>query len=133
MIMLCSECFSTTVIHNYIGRYYTIEHIMPKTLTNQWISMLGENYKVIHEKYLHTIGNLTLTKYNSEMSNKPFPVKKDYIVKNSALRLNYDLKNNKILTAEDLLCNKESKAKIIFNSDPEQLVKQVLEELDKRS
>lgn len=43
----------------------TIEHIMPQNLTPNWIEMLGDNYKEIHEKYLHTIGNLTLTGYNS--------------------------------------------------------------------
>ncbi|GAA8457644.1 hypothetical protein KKKH21_07980 [Helicobacter pylori] len=57
---------------------YTIEHIMPQTLTEdteEWKRDLGENFKEIHNKYLHTIGNLTLTGYNSEYSNKSFQKK----------------------------------------------------------
>ena len=54
----------------------TIEHIMPQKLSEEWINQLGDNYKDIHEKYLHTLGNLTLTFYNSEMSNKLFNEKK---------------------------------------------------------
>lgn len=53
-----------------------IEHIMPQTLTPEWQKDLGENFEAIHEKYLHTIGNLTLTGYNAEYSNKSFQEKK---------------------------------------------------------
>lgn len=68
----------------------TIEHIMPQNLTPNWIEMLGDNYKEIHEKYLHTIGNLTLTGYNSQMSNRPFQDKKNIEngFNNSRLKLN---------------------------------------------
>ncbi len=55
-----------------------IEHIMPQTLTPEWQRDLGENFQAIHEKYLHTIGNLTLTGYNYEYSNKSFQKKKRY-------------------------------------------------------
>lgn len=54
----------------------TIEHIMPQTLTSWWENHLGEHHEYIHEMFLDTIGNLTLTKYNSELSNKPFIDKK---------------------------------------------------------
>jgi uncharacterized protein with ParB-like and HNH nuclease domain len=54
----------------------TIEHIMPQTLSNTWRNELGVDYENIHLTYLHTIGNLTLTAYNSEMSNKSFSEKK---------------------------------------------------------
>ena len=47
----------------------TIEHVMPQTLSEEWKAELGENWEEVHEKYLHTIGNLTLTGYNSELSN----------------------------------------------------------------
>ncbi|MCQ2835761.1 DUF262 and DUF1524 domain-containing protein [Helicobacter pylori] len=72
-----------------------IEHIMPQTLTFEWERDLGENFKAIHEKYLHTIGNLTLTGYNSEYSNKPFQEKRDMEngFKQSSLRLNQGLKD----------------------------------------
>jgi uncharacterized protein with ParB-like and HNH nuclease domain len=55
----------------------TIEHIMPQTLTPDWKKELGENWTEIHEKYLHTLGNITLTGYNSEYSNRPFIEKRD--------------------------------------------------------
>lgn len=73
----------------------TIEHIMPQTLTEEWKRDLGENFKAIHEKYLHTIGNLTLTGYNSEYSNKPFKEKRDMEkgFKQSPLKLNQSLKD----------------------------------------
>lgn len=56
---------------------FSIEHIMPqnKNLNNEWKSALGDNYADVQKKYLHTIGNLTLTAYNSEMSDKSFEEK----------------------------------------------------------
>lgn len=63
---------------------YSIEHIMPQTLTEKWRKDLGENYQEIHEKFVNTIGNLTVTAYNSELSNKPFHIKKrDFYAKSS--------------------------------------------------
>ncbi|MGL2808179.1 GmrSD restriction endonuclease domain-containing protein [Helicobacter pylori] len=72
-----------------------IEHIMPQTLTPKWQKDLGENFKAIHEKYLHTIGNLTLTGYNSEYSNNSFQEKRDMEkgFKQSSLKLNQSLKD----------------------------------------
>ncbi len=57
---------------------YTIEHILPQNpdLSVEWKNMLGERWKEIQEQYLHTIGNLTLTGYNSELSDRSFPQKK---------------------------------------------------------
>jgi uncharacterized protein with ParB-like and HNH nuclease domain/predicted transport protein len=76
---------------------YTIEHIMPQNemLSEEWKTQLGENWKEIHEKYLHTIGNLTLTGYNPELSDKPFNVKRDMEggFKDSPIRLNRELAN----------------------------------------
>lgn len=56
----------------------TIEHIMPqnKNLSTAWQNMLGENWQEVHDTYMHTLGNLTLTGYNSELGDKPFDVKK---------------------------------------------------------
>ena len=56
---------------------FTIEHVMPQKLNQAWRLELGENFGEIHEKYLHTIGNLTLTAYNPEYSNRPFKEKRD--------------------------------------------------------
>lgn len=68
----------------------SIEHIMPQTLTPAWREALGENYAAIHEQWLHSIANLTLTGYNSNYSNRPFAEKKtmDYGFIKSGLRLN---------------------------------------------
>lgn len=71
---------------------YTIEHIMPQTknLSLEWQADLGDEWQEVQKKYLHTIGNLTLTAYNSEMSDRPFLEKMDMPggFKESALRLN---------------------------------------------
>ncbi len=58
---------------------YTLEHIMPqnKNLSQEWKNDLGPNWNEIQEKYLHTAGNLTLTGYNSELSDKPFLEKRN--------------------------------------------------------
>lgn len=58
---------------------YTIEHIMPQNedLTTEWQQALGDEWQRVHEKYLHTLGNLTLTGYNSEYSDRPFKEKRD--------------------------------------------------------
>lgn len=57
---------------------YTVEHIMPQNenLSAEWQQDLGPDWKEIHSSLLHTLGNLTLTGYNSEYSDKPFKVKK---------------------------------------------------------
>ncbi|MGL2378255.1 GmrSD restriction endonuclease domain-containing protein [Helicobacter pylori] len=74
---------------------YTTEHIMPQTLEKEWERDLGENFQAIHDKYLHTIGNLTLTGYNPEYSNKSFQEKRDMEkgFKQSPLKLNQSLKD----------------------------------------
>lgn len=56
---------------------YTVEHVMPQTLTSEWKQELGDDYQTIHELWLHKIGNLTLTGYNSELSNHTFKEKRD--------------------------------------------------------
>tara|TARA_R110002096_G_scaffold101316_1_gene224001 strand:+ start:7409 stop:9481 length:2073 start_codon:yes stop_codon:yes gene_type:complete len=74
---------------------YTIEHIMPQNenLSPEWQKDLGENWQEIQETYLHTLGNLTLTGYNSEYSDRPFRQKRDTPkgFKHSPLKLNEGL------------------------------------------
>ncbi len=65
----------------------TIEHIMPQTMTDEWRSMLGPKHAEVYDQWLHTAGNLTLTAYNAELSNKPFDEKLDYL-RESGLALN---------------------------------------------
>ncbi|MCD8098080.1 MAG: DUF1524 domain-containing protein [Lachnospiraceae bacterium] len=71
---------------------YTIEHIMPQNsnLSVEWQIELGTNWKEVQKTYIHTIGNLTLTAYNSEMIDRPFMSKMSMEggFKESALRLN---------------------------------------------
>ncbi|MBO5014661.1 MAG: DUF262 domain-containing protein [Bacteroidaceae bacterium] len=56
----------------------SIEHIMPQNsnISTEWQVMLGTNWATVKDKYLHTLGNLTLTGYNSELGDKPFAEKK---------------------------------------------------------
>jgi uncharacterized protein with ParB-like and HNH nuclease domain len=72
-----------------------IEHIMPQTLSVKWKGSLGENWEEVHNKYLNTLGNITLTGYNSKMSNRPFIEKRDIEkgFKDSKLSLNKFLRN----------------------------------------
>ncbi|MGL2908838.1 GmrSD restriction endonuclease domain-containing protein [Helicobacter pylori] len=81
-----------------------IEHIMPQTLNPEWKRDLGENFQAIHEKYLHTIGNLTLTGYNEKYSNKSFQEKRDMEkgFKQSPLRLNQSLKDLESFGEEEI-------------------------------
>ena len=58
---------------------YTIEHIMPQNpnLSQEWRQALGPDWEKVQERKLHTLGNLTLTGYNSEYSDRPFQEKRD--------------------------------------------------------
>jgi uncharacterized protein with ParB-like and HNH nuclease domain/predicted transport protein len=58
---------------------YTIEHIMPQNenLSAQWKTDLGPEWERIQKTWLHTLGNLTLTGYNPELSDRPFAEKRD--------------------------------------------------------
>jgi uncharacterized protein with ParB-like and HNH nuclease domain len=72
----------------------TIEHIMPQTINSEWRDEIGHDYSdEIHNKYLHTLGNLTLTGYNSELGNLPFSEKKKKYLE-SGISMNRDLCRN---------------------------------------
>lgn len=72
----------------------SIEHIMPQKLNEIWKNELGTNFEKIHEKYLHNLGNLTLTGYNTELGQKSFSEKKELIRQNShIIVLNKDILN----------------------------------------
>ncbi len=58
-----------------------IEHVMPQTLTEGWKGQLGDDWAAAHEYWLHTVGNLTLTGYNPELSNAEFPKKQVILAK----------------------------------------------------
>lgn len=101
-------------IDNLIAnRDITIEHIMPQELNMNWKIMLGDDFKGVHEKYLHTIGNLTLTGYNPSMSNKSFNEKKtmEKGFKDSRLKLNKYLLSVNKWDKEEI----EKRSRILFN------------------
>lgn len=84
----------------------SIEHIMPQTLNVDWRSELGsiygdENIEDVHNATVHTLGNLTLTGYNSEMSNKTFTRKKAEFAK-SGLALNSSLEHFEVWGPEQI-------------------------------
>ncbi|GAA9592238.1 hypothetical protein HpHA63_10570 [Helicobacter pylori] len=83
---------------------YTTEHIMPQTLKEEWERDLGENFQEIHNKYLHTIGNLTWTGYNDKYSNKFFQEKQgmEKGFKDSPLRLNQSLRDLESFGEEEI-------------------------------
>ena len=74
---------------------YTIEHILPQNenLSAKWREALGSEWQRVQESWLHTLGNLTLTGYNAEYSDRPFAEKRDMSggFKESPLRLNEGL------------------------------------------
>lgn len=84
----------------------TIEHIMPRNenMRKTWQAMLGDNWQAIHQTWLHRIGNLTLTGYNSEYSDKDFATKKTTAngFDTSPLRLNKELKATNSWTLEQM-------------------------------
>ncbi len=75
----------------------TIEHIMPQNprLSQQWQQELGADWQTVQHRYLHTIGNLTLTGYNSKLSDRPFQEKRtmEEGFLSSPIRLNKSLKS----------------------------------------
>ena len=75
----------------------TIEHIMPqnKNLSTAWQRMLGTDWELVRERYLHTLGNLTLTGYNSELGDLPYAEKLDKLAEeNTHVTVLYsDVKN----------------------------------------
>lgn len=61
---------------------YTIEHILPQneSLSKEWQAELGPEWQNLQQTWLHTLGNLTLTGYNSEYRDFPFAYKRDQVI-----------------------------------------------------
>lgn len=92
----------------------TIEHVMPQTIKGgrsgkAWQVMLGEAWKADHETWLHSLGNLTLSGYNQDLSNKPFPEKQAELI-NSNLILNKHFETVATWNAETIAERGESLA-----------------------
>ncbi|HCF99016.1 MAG TPA: hypothetical protein DEV93_00565 [Chloroflexi bacterium] len=83
----------------------TIEHVMPQTLTDEWRQHLidnGDDPAVVHAQLLHTLGNLTLSSYNTELSNNVFD-RKQQIYGSSHLALNRSLAETPNWTSREIL------------------------------
>lgn len=90
---------TTDTLKRSCEKELSIEHVMPQKLSESWKSYLGDEYAQIHETWLHRLGNLTFTAYNSEYSNRPYDEKrkiKDFGFIDSGLRLNRIMKENDI-------------------------------------
>lgn len=88
----------------------TIEHLMPQTRSLEWMHISQED----HELYLHVLGNLTITGYNSELSNNAFEEKKRIIAENSkAVVLNSDVLNQPVWNVEAIKARGKRLASIV--------------------
>jgi len=107
---------------------WTIEHIFPQgeNIPQEWIKMIADGdkdkAKEIQEEYVHTIGNLTLTGYNSQLSNFSFEKKRNrtnkedsYVGYKNGLFLNENLKNETIWTKEKIIERGNNLRKIIIS------------------
>ena len=98
------------------GEKLTIEHIMPQNLTPEWRRIFSPED---HAKYLHTLGNLTITGYNSELSNKSFAEKVKLITSSDnptkAVKLNLDVINKDLWTINEIQSRAERLAKIVID------------------
>ena len=94
---------------------YSIEHIMPQGITDvqDWQEVLGEDWESIHNTWQHRLGNLTLTGYNSALSNRPFEEKKTIEggFNTSAARLNHFVRQQTVWTASQMKERGEKLAK----------------------
>ncbi len=82
------EEHNSKVAVNFRDPKITIEHIMPQKLDDSWKKELGDNFYEIHKNYLHNIGNIILTEFNSEIGNKSFNEKENKL---KTSNLNYRL------------------------------------------
>ena len=79
----------------------TIEHVMPQKLDDSWKLELGEHFDEIHKSYLHNLGNLILTEFNSEIGNKPFEEKKRKL-NTSSLNFRLDVINRNFWNEQNI-------------------------------
>jgi len=92
----------------------SIEHIMPQTLNGWWKNHLGEDWAITHDLLIHSLGNLTLTAYNSELSNSDFLSKRTEFQK-SHLELNRYFVEQNTWKRENIEFRAEYLADLIVN------------------
>ena len=100
----------------------TIEHILPQNsnLSSAWQIMLGDNWRLDRDKYLHTLGNLTLTGYNSELGDMPFPEKKELLaeVHTKVVTLYEDVKSRDTWNADAIWARAERLSRLVLDIFP---------------
>ncbi len=102
----------------------TIEHVMPqdkkRSLSLTWQKMLGDSWEIDHIKYLHTLGNLTLTAYNSELGDQSFEKKKELLseVHTKIVRLNKSIISSSSWNVESIKKRANELASIIIEQFP---------------
>lgn len=108
------------VVKELTEKNITIEHIMPQTLSDEWKTALGDEWERIHQQYLHTMTNLTLTGYNSQYSNLTFIKKRDMEkgFKDSAFRLNNYVKSCEQWTETELKQRQQELLQVFMNLWP---------------
>jgi uncharacterized protein with ParB-like and HNH nuclease domain len=95
----------------------TIEHIMPQKLSKEWEDELGPNFQDIHDNYLHKIGNLILTEFNSEIGNKSFAEKKDKY-ETSSLSYRLSIINKAMWNEESILNHQKEMIECFLKTFP---------------
>lgn len=106
----------------------TVEHVMPQSLTPEWREALGERADEIHRQFLHTLGNLTLTGYNSPLSNDPFASKRKTFAR-SPLAMNREIATESTWSATQILERADrlgEKALSIWPGSPPRVLGQLL-------
>lgn len=101
----------------------TIEHVLPQTLTPEWAASLepsvteDETIESLHARLLHTLGNLTLTGYNSELSNLPFARKRERLAE-SGFQMNREISANQQWTPTEIELRSSHLAELIKREWP---------------
>lgn len=101
----------------------TIEHVLPQTLTPTWVDALGQDLgehddvETLHASLLHTLGNLTLTGYNSELSNSPFEIKREALGR-SGIRMNQEIAEQPAWGRAQIVARAERLADLIAKTWP---------------
>jgi len=106
-----------------VGDRLTVEHVLPQTLTDAWRAALAaeladdEDVDVVHQGIVHTLGNLTLTGYNSELSNSSFEVKRAHLT-SSALVMNQKIAEGTVWSRDAIMSRADELAERILTFWP---------------
>jgi hypothetical protein len=105
------ECLEQSYGHHEVVGFEesSIEHIMPQTLTPEWYAILGAEAADVHAEWLHTMGNLTLTGYNPELSNRSYAEKR-ILFALSHFELNRHFRNQEHWSTAEI----EARARALF-------------------